>query len=43
MKNELNDIEGSFPEFRTVIRFLEGHKTDISHPAMGSIKKPIIT
>jgi acetylornithine deacetylase len=32
------DFRDNFPEFETVIRFLEGHKTDRSHPALASIK-----
>ncbi len=39
MKKELKDIKGKIPGFETVIRFLNGHRTDISHPAMDSIRK----
>ncbi len=33
------DFRESFPEFETIIRYLGGHKTDTSHPAMNSIRK----
>jgi acetylornithine deacetylase len=42
MKKELTkfgDFKEKLPEFEMIIRFLEGHKTDINHPAMNSIKK----
>ena len=42
MKKELlkKDIfNKKLPEFIEVIRFLESHKTDLSHPALDSIKK----
>jgi len=42
MENELaiyDDFKDSFPKFETVIRFLYGHKTDVAHPAMNSIRK----
>jgi len=32
------DFRGNFPKFETVIRFLEGHKTDRNHPALASIR-----
>ena len=37
MKNELKaykDFEDDFPRFETVIRSLEGNRTDINHEAM---------
>ncbi len=42
MKKELTkfgDFKAEIPEFELITRFLEGHKTDINHPAMNSIKK----
>jgi acetylornithine deacetylase len=42
MKQELGadpEFRESFPRFETVIRFLEGHRTDRSHPALASIRK----
>jgi len=39
MEKELKDIKGKIPGFETVIRFLNGHRTDLSHPAMDSIRK----
>lgn len=42
MKKELekyDDFKDNFPKFKTVIRFMSGHKTDINHPAMSSIRK----
>ncbi len=42
MKKELgkyDDFKDEFPKFETVIRFLSGHITDTSNPAMTSIKK----
>jgi acetylornithine deacetylase len=42
MKQELASLpefQQSFPRFETVIRFLEGHRTDRSHPALASIRK----
>lgn len=42
MKKELSsypEFKDSFPEFKTVIRFLGGHRTDTSHPAMSGIRK----
>ncbi len=42
MKKELeryDDFKDNFPKIENVIRFLYGHKTDTSHPAMTSIKK----
>lgn len=42
MKKELgkyDEFKDDFPKFETVIRFMSGHKTDINHPAMSSIKK----
>ena len=42
MRNELKphkDFEDDFPKFETVIRFLEGHRTDINHEAIKSIRK----
>ncbi|MGM0366823.1 MAG: M20 family metallopeptidase [Actinomycetota bacterium] len=39
MQKELKDIEGKVPRIETVIRFLHGHRTDTSHPAMASVKK----
>jgi acetylornithine deacetylase len=33
------DFRDNFPRFETVIRFLEGHRTDRNHPALGSIRK----
>ncbi len=39
MKKELEHMEGKTPTFETVIRFLHGHKTDTSHPAMESIRE----
>ncbi|MDZ7838481.1 MAG: M20/M25/M40 family metallo-hydrolase [Actinomycetota bacterium] len=38
MAEELKDISAPKPELDTVIRFLEGHRTDIKHPAMDSIR-----
>ncbi|MDD3777678.1 MAG: M20/M25/M40 family metallo-hydrolase [Actinomycetota bacterium] len=38
MASQLKDIEGTKPEFKTVIRFMGGHRTDTGHPAMGSIR-----
>jgi acetylornithine deacetylase len=32
------DFRDNFPKFETVIRFLEGHKTDRNHPALSSIR-----
>lgn len=37
LKKEIFD--NKMPDFIEVIRFLESHKTDLSHPALGSIKK----
>ena len=34
-----DDFKEDFPEFETVIRFLGGHRTDLDHPAMSSIRK----
>jgi len=45
MKNELRahkDFENDFPKFETVIRDLEGHRTDINHGAMKSIRKSFL-
>lgn len=42
MKKELSrydDFKDDFPLFKTSIRVLEGHVTDISHPAISSLKK----
>lgn len=39
MKKELKGSKGKIPRFETVIRFMDGHRTDISHPAMSSIRK----
>jgi acetylornithine deacetylase len=39
MEEELKDIKGNMPKFETVIRFMKGHCTDTSHPAMDSIRK----
>jgi acetylornithine deacetylase len=42
MKQKLGedpDFRDNFPTFETVIRFLEGHKTDRNHPALSSIRK----
>lgn len=42
MKKELNsykEFEDDFPKFETVTRFIEGHRTDINHEAMKSIRK----
>ena len=42
MKSEIEKYEefkNDLPKFETIIRFLEGHKTDVSHPAMQSVKK----
>lgn len=42
MKNELEKYEEfkkDFPDFEMVIRFLEGHRTNTTHPAMDSIRK----
>jgi len=33
------DFRDNFPKFETVIRFLEGHKTDRNHPALSSIRR----
>jgi acetylornithine deacetylase len=38
MEKELKGIKGKMPEFGTVIRFMKGHRTDTSHPAMVSIR-----
>ncbi|MCE5329221.1 M20/M25/M40 family metallo-hydrolase [bacterium] len=37
LKKEI--FKNKLPDFIEVIRFLEGHKTDLSHPALNSIKK----
>lgn len=34
-----DDFKDEFPKFETVIRFMCGHKTNTSHPAMSSIRK----
>jgi len=42
MKKELekyDDFKDNFPEFKTVIRFMRGHRTNKNHPAMSSIKR----
>ncbi len=42
MKNYLSkyeDFKDYFPKIENVIRFLHGHKTDLAHPAIISIKK----
>ncbi len=36
---EYDDFKDGLPEFETIIRYLGGHKTDTSHPAMNSIRK----
>ena len=33
------DFRDNFPKFETVIRFLEGHRTDRNHPALSSIQR----
>jgi acetylornithine deacetylase len=33
-----DDFRDGFPEFETVIRYLGGHRTDVDHPAMTSIR-----
>ncbi len=33
------DFQDNFPKFETVIRYLEGHKTDRKHPALASIRQ----
>lgn len=33
------EFKNEFPVFKPVIRYLEGHKTSIDHPAMDSLKK----
>ncbi len=41
MKSRLgkyDDFKEDFPEFKTVIRYLGGHRTDVNHPAMNSIR-----
>lgn len=41
MRKELSkydDFKDDFPKFETIIRFLKGHKTDINHTAMKSIR-----
>lgn len=38
MHKELKDIKGKVPRIETVIRFLHGHRTDTSHPAMASVR-----
>ncbi|MBN1298691.1 MAG: M20/M25/M40 family metallo-hydrolase [Actinobacteria bacterium] len=46
MESELlkyDEFKDNFPKFETVIRFLEGHKTDTLHPAMQSIRKAYST
>jgi acetylornithine deacetylase len=45
MENELKaykEFEDNFPKFETVIRNLEGHRTDINHEAMKSIRKSFL-
>jgi len=45
MKNELKaykDFEDYFPKFEMVIRFPEGHRTDVNHEAMKSIRKSFL-
>jgi len=42
MRKELgkyDDFKEEFPKFETVIRFMSGHRTNLKHPAMLSIKK----
>jgi len=42
MKKELSrydDFKDNFPDFKTVIRYLSGHRTDKNHPALHSIQK----
>ena len=41
MKSSLekyDDFKDDFPKFETVIRYLGGHRTDVDHPAMASIR-----
>ncbi len=38
-----DDFKDCFPEFKTVIRYLGGHRTDLKHPAMASIEKSFST
>jgi acetylornithine deacetylase len=39
MEEELKDMKVNMPKFETVIRFMKGHSTNTSHPAMDSIRK----
>jgi len=42
MRKELgryDDFKDEFPKFETVIRFIGGHRTNLKHPAMLSIKR----
>jgi hypothetical protein len=42
MRNELSrfpEFKQDLPKIENVIRFIYGHKTDIKHPAMNSIRK----
>jgi acetylornithine deacetylase len=42
LKKELSqypDFDQSFPEITSVIRILHGHKTDVEHPGMESVRK----
>jgi acetylornithine deacetylase len=42
MKEKLGadpDFKDNFPKFETVIRFLEGHRTNRDHPALSSIRR----
>ncbi len=36
---EYDDFKEEFPKFEAVIRFMGGHRTNLKHPAMVSIKK----
>lgn len=39
IRKELKGIKGKMPKFETVIRFMNGHSTNTSHPAIASIRK----
>lgn len=36
---QYDDFKNNFPKFEQKIRFLKGHKTDLNHPGLNSIKK----
>jgi acetylornithine deacetylase len=36
---QYDDFKNGFPELEQKIRFLKGHKTDLNHPGLNSIRK----